>query len=490
MSIIAKLTSGAGDLGRKFRKSLIGACAFVLAGCAATGGPFGLTEEQGRALGDQEHPKIVAAFGGELDDPELKAYVQRIHDRLIAASSQPDADIQITLLDSPVVNAMALPGHTYVTRGLLALANSEAELAGVMGHEIGHIYGRHTAKRVSRGNLAQIGAAAAAILTGDQDTAQLAGQAAQLYLLRFSRQQEYEAEQYGVRMLAAAGYDPLGEAEFLNTLGRWSNLEMQIAGAQRPPEFLSTHPNTAERVRRAAEEAQVLGQNTSGKQKSRRDYLRQIDGVIYGDDPVKQGFIRGRDFIHPTIGIAFTVPQGFQLQNSSQAVLARSQTGAQMQFTGGSSQETPTAIINGPLSQNLQVDLSPAVAINVNGRQGAVGQARANTQSGQVDVTAYVIRWEGTTNYIFLWVTPANQTRQLQNPIARSVESLRIIDPRTANTPPARQIDVVTVQQGDTVSGLANRTLFPNHKQERFIIMNGLSSDGALRAGDEVKLVR
>ncbi|MBT8471615.1 MAG: M48 family metalloprotease [Marinicaulis sp.] len=475
-------------IGRAAKELSVVFAALAITACASTGGPLGLSEAQEKAIGEQQHPQIVAAFGGEMDDPQLTAYVNGIFDRLMAASEQPNADIDIYLLDSPIVNAMALPGHVYVTRGLMSLASSEAELAGVIGHEIGHIFKRHTAKRVSRGNLAQIGAVAAAILTGDADTAQMVGQGAQLYLLRFSRSQEYESDLIGTRLLGASGYNPLGAAQFLNTLGAWSNLEMQIAGVQEPPEYLKTHPNSANRVQRAAQEANAIG--AGGGDVIRNGYLKRIDGMIYGDDPMKQGFIRGRDFIHPTIGIAFTVPQGFQMRNTSQAVVAQSQSGAQMQFTGANVEQSPTQIIDGPLSESLGVQLSPSRAININGRNAAVGQARADTQGGQVDVTAYVIQWQGTMNYIFLWVTPANQTRGLQQPIAQSVQSLRTIDARSANTPPARRIDIVTVQSSDRASSLANYMAFPSYKEERFRIMNGLPSNQEVQTGSLVKLVR
>lgn len=478
-----------------FLKILRNACvalgAFALAGCAATGGPLGLSPAQEQAIGEQQHPQIVAAFGGEINDPQLKAYVQRIFDRLVAASDQPDYQFKLTVLDSPVVNAMALPGHVYVTRGLLALANSEAELAGVLGHEIGHVYKRHTAKRVSRGNLAQIGTVAAAILTGDAQTAQAIGQGAQLYLLNFSRSQEYESDLVGTRLLARAGYDPIGAAQFLNTLGAWTNLEAQIAGVQQPPEYLKTHPNSANRVARAAQEANALRQAGGvSDERNRELYFRQIDGLLYGEDPVTQGFIDGRTFVHPQIGISFSVPSGFELRNTSSAVIGRAQNGSQMQFSAANSSEAPTALIDGPLSQSLKINMAPARAIQINGRSAAVGQARTNTQGGAVDVTAYVIRWEGTTNYIFLWITPANASRQLERPIAQSVQSLRNIDPRSVRVPPTRKVDIVTAQRNDTVPSLSQYMVFPGYKQERFLIMNGLPANGQLRAGEQYKLIR
>lgn len=474
------------------RKTAAAIAAAAVVGCASTGGPLGLSPEQEKAIGEQQHPQIVAAFGGEINDPQLKAYVQNIFDRLVRASEQPNAQIKLTLLDSPVVNAMALPGHVYVTRGLLALANSEAELAGVLGHEIGHIYKRHTAKRVSRGNLAQIGAVAAAILTGDADTAQLVGQGAQLYLLRFSRSQEYESDLVGTRLLAASGYDPIGAAQFLNTLGAWTNLEAQIAGVQQPPEYLKTHPNSANRVQRAAQEANVLRQSGGASdERNRSQYLSAIDGLIYGDDPETQGFVSGQTFIHPSLGFAFDVPNGFELKNTSQAVLARSQSGAQMQFSGTSYEQGPEALINGPISESLKVQLSPAQRLTVNGRPAAAGQGRLTAQNGQqADITAYAVNWQGNSYWVFLWVTPPNQTRQLQNAMTRSVQTLRTVNRGSVNVPPTKRVDVVTAQRGDSTAALARYMAFPNYQQERFLIMNGLAPNTVIRSGERYKLVR
>jgi len=479
-------------LRRRLLKTLAAVSAFAIASCASTGGPFGISDEQGRALGDQEHPKIVAAFGGEMNDPELFAYVEGITKKLMAVSENPDEPIKVTLLDSPVINAMALPGHVYVTRGLLALGNSEAELAGVIGHELGHIYKRHTARRISRGNMATLGSVLVGILTRNPGLMQTAGQAAQLYLLQFSREQEYESDLVGVRLLAAAGYDPAGAAEFLDSLDRYSKLESQIAGQQAaPPEFLSTHPNTSERVRRAAAEAQAVPRSGAmTAENSRTQYLNRIDGILYGDDPQTQGFIRDNDFIHPDMRIAFTVPNGFKLRNSSTAVIATAQN-AQMQFTGANSAETPSAIIQGPLAQQLGVQFSNIRQFSVAGRQGAAGYGRAQTQSGQVvDVQPFVIKWQGNTNYLFLWVSAQGSTQGLQNAIERSVASLREINPAAVNVPPTQRIDVIAVRSGDTLASLAERSAFENYKRERFCVLNGLDACTSVAAGERVKLVK
>jgi len=463
----------------------------VLAGCASTAGPLGLSPEQEKQLGIQEHPKIVAAFGGQIQDQSLQQYAEQLTERLIAASDQPDANIKMTVLDSPVVNAFALPGHVYITRGLLALANSEAELAGVIGHEIGHVYERHTAERVSRSNVTGLGAAILGILSGSQETAQLVGQAAQLYLLSYNRDQEYEADKVGVKLLARAGYDPLAEAYFLNSLGRWGKLQARIAGqTDTTPEFLKTHPNSENRVREAAAEAQVLAQSgLAGNEIGRNSYLNRIDGLLYGEDAYAQGYIQGTTFIHPQIGFAFAVPNGFQLQNTSSAVLARAQSGAQMQFTIGTSEGTARQLIEGPIAQSLKIQFQDVQEGQINNRPAAVGRGRIQTQQSAVDVIAYAIDWQANQKYVFLWVVPPNQTQSLQRAIQASVQSLQRVDASQLNVPPTRVIDVVPVGN-NSAQALANQMAFPQYREEHFVIINGLTNQSRLSPNDMVKLIR
>jgi predicted Zn-dependent protease len=480
---------------RRISKSLLAlAAAAMLAGSpsayAQGGGAFGISDEKAKQLGAQEHPKIVAEYGGEIEDPKIKAYVEGIARKLIAVSDKPNEPVVVTVLDSPVVNAFALPGHLYVTRGLMAYADSEAELAGVIGHELGHIFEKHTARRIKRGNLAGIGAAilgvGAAVLGADPGIIQTLSQGAQLYVMNFSRKQEYQADMVGVRLLAKANYDPTGAAGFLNTLGRISALEQQISGRAAPPEFLSTHPNTAERVRRAASEAKVL-QGASTDQ-VRDPFLNRVDGMLFGDDPVKQGFVRGQDFIHPGLGFAFTAPQGMKLQNTSQAVIGQGQN-VQMQFTGATSEQSPQQIVQA-IGQQLKVQMANGRNFQVAGRQGATAVGRGNTQNGPVDAHVYVVKWQGASNWVFLWLTPAQFSGQFQPVFDQSVGSLRNVDARTANAPPAQRIQVVSAGANDTVASLAARTAFPDYKEQRFRIMNSLENNETVTPGYRVKLVK
>jgi predicted Zn-dependent protease len=220
--------------------------ALALAGCAqspATGRNIftgGLSPEDEVKLGREQHPEIVREFGGEYDDPQLRAYVESLGRLLAQTSELPNLDWHFTVLDTPVVNAFALPGgYVYVTRGLLALADNEAELAGVLAHEIGHVTARHSAERYGQsvlGSAAALGGSAAAlgvgVLLGSQAAAEATSGAAQLAVLSYSRDQEFEADTLGVRYLARTGHDPEAMATFLRRLLGHSRYEAELSSGR------------------------------------------------------------------------------------------------------------------------------------------------------------------------------------------------------------------------------------------------------------------
>ncbi|MGH6945618.1 MAG: M48 family metalloprotease, partial [Geminicoccaceae bacterium] len=295
--------------------------------------------EEERAIGAQQHPQVLQEFGGAYDEPELQAYVARIGDDLVASSDVPGRDFTFTLLNSEVPNAFALPGgYVYVTRGLLALAENEAELAGVLGHEIGHVAARHAAQRQTEatraGLLATLGTLGAAIL-GGQTAAELAqqvgGLGAQAWVASYSREQEFEADDLGIRYMSRVGYDPRAMATFLSKLERQDELRRKLAGdegADAGASWFATHPRTPERVERAAAEAAAA---EGGGRTEREAFLGQIDGLIYGEDP-SQGFVRNRKFVHPGLGFAFEAPPGFRLRNLPSAVVGTDRAGRVMKF--------------------------------------------------------------------------------------------------------------------------------------------------------------
>lgn len=238
-----------------------------------------------RAVGAQAHPQLLQQYGGRYSGSQA-ALVDRVGRRVAVQSglSRDGGDFTITLLNSPVENAFAVPGgYVYVTRQLLALMNSEAELASVLGHEVAHVAARHANKRATRSTVGGIAAAVLGAITGSDLVGRAASTGAQLYTLGFSRSQEYEADTLGIRYITGAGYTPHAAADMLAALNDDAQLEAAIGGRRAgPPTWLSTHPNGADRVRRAQNLANQTGRpDLTGVQDA--NFLRQLDGLPYDD---------------------------------------------------------------------------------------------------------------------------------------------------------------------------------------------------------------
>ena len=272
-------------------------------------------------LGREALPEIRAEYGA-YEDPALASWVEEIGKKLAAVTEDPGYPFTFTVLDSPVVNAFALPGGpVFVTRGLVAHANSEAELAGVMGHEIGHVEARHGAEQLSQQQLLGVGLGIAAVadprLGRFQD---LLGTAARLLLLSYSRRDEREADMLGVRYMARAGWDPLAFPEFLSVLDR-----MERRSGDTLPPWLSTHPSSAERVAATREMARKIRAKKLAKGKAlvvnRGILLRRVDGLVFGDDP-RQGFVHEGAFRHPELRFRVAFPPGWKVVNTNRFVAA------------------------------------------------------------------------------------------------------------------------------------------------------------------------
>lgn len=462
------------------------AAAALVAGAPALAQPRAISQSE-KAQGQQAHPELLQQFGGAYGGRQ-DAYVAAVGRRIAVQSglSNSERDFTVTLLNSPVNNAFAIPGgYVYVTRQLLALMNDEAELAAVLGHEVGHVAARHGR---SRSRTSTIGSVLAGILgaaTGNSTIGQIAGQAAQLYTLRFSRQQEIQSDDLGVRYLAAAGYDPLAMSTVLAQLANQNALDQRSAGEARSnPEWASTHPDPASRVARAAQRAQLTGR--PGGERNRDAFLGAIDGMIYGDDP-RQGVIDGRSFRHPDLRIAFTAPPGFALANSPRAVSITGQSG-QAQFS--------SAPYRGDLPEYVERVFAglggggaPAAQIrraSVNGLEAAYATVRASTGRQAVDATVFAYALTPGTAYHFVLVAPAGQG---VGPFTPLVDSFRRISADEAGQVRAREVDVVTVRPGDTAERLARAMAFDELRLERFLVLNGLRPGAQLRPGEKVKLI-
>ncbi|HRP12390.1 MAG TPA: M48 family metalloprotease [Terricaulis sp.] len=443
-----------------------------------------------RANAAQQHPQIVAQFGGAVEGP-LANYVSTIGERTATAAGVP-GQCTFTVINSDVVNAFAVPGcYIYITRGILAIMNSEDELASVLGHEVGHVVADHSAQRQNASTLTTLGALIVGVATGSGELAQLAGQVGTLYTLNYSRDQEFQSDDLGVRYLRANGYDAYAAADMLAALGAQDALQARISNrdtASAIPAWARTHPLSADRVTRANAQAQAAGAVRGQPPESVSPYLAATNGMIYGDDP-EQGFVNGRTFAHPSMRIAFEAPEGFTLTNTTQAVVIQGQTG-QAQFSGGGAlgQNTLEAYANAGLRQvlgNAPHQLGQVQRTTVNGLETVMAPARAQNQQGQILDVAVIAYRVGDRAYHFITLAPQNGGAALQ-PMWRSFRQLSASE---AGALRARRIEVVTVRSGDSVQSLARRMAFDTHQLDRFLVLNGLDSNATLRAGQQVKLV-
>ncbi|MDQ3145099.1 MAG: M48 family metalloprotease [Pseudomonadota bacterium] len=444
----------------------------------------------------QQHPALVAEFGGAETGPRA-AYVESVGRRVSTYSglANPGQAIRFTTLNAAVENAFAVPGgYVYITRQLMGLMNDEAELAFVLGHETGHIAARHSQARqqASQRNsiLGVLGAVLGSVVGGGFGNliSQSAQYGSQLRTLSFSRDQEYQADVLGIRYLVSAGYDPLASSSMLAALGRSSALESRAQGNSNrsTPEWAQTHPLNENRTRQAAASAQRTGRAGQGL-RNRDAFLAQLDGVIVDDDP-EQGIIDGRSFTHPDLRLQFTVPVGYQMQNSARAVTVAG-SGGQAQFsTGrfdGNFDTYIGQVLYGLTEGKTRIALGPMQRTTINGLPAAFVTGRAGTSSGAVDVSVMAYRFDANTAYHFVMLSRGGQGMQ---PFAAMLGSLRRISPAEAAAIRPRVIDVVTVGRGDTVNSLASRMAYRDYRVERFLSLNGLSG-GALIPGQKVKLV-
>ncbi|MEQ8603151.1 MAG: M48 family metalloprotease [Marivibrio sp.] len=476
------------------------AAAGCLGGCVSTNRATGDTSFTGLMsiqddieLGRREHPKLVKQFGGEYENPRLQSYVARLGERAAAYAEYQEFPYKFTIVNSPIINAFALPGgFVYISRGLLSFASNEAELMGVLSHEIGHVNARHTAERVSSSQLAQGLVLLGAVATGSRALAQAGSTAAGLALQSFSREQEFEADSLGIRYMSRAGYDPDAMSTFLATLREYTQVHAKIQG--RDPgvvdetNLMATHPRTIERVQRARQQA--VGAAPGATRVAREPYLSQIDGMLYGDDP-SQGIIDGTAFKHPDLRLAFTAPENFTLLNAPDQVVAFSpDRAATILFDGA---KVPTSrSMQAYLQQDwsgAQIRLQDLEPINVNGLQAATGWARLNGDQGPVDLRGVAIRFDGEQVYRFRFITEPQATERFSQALRETTYSFRRLDPEEAARITAHRLLVVPVQPGDTVAGLSRGMPHGRYNEEMFRVLNDLTGGQTPPSGGLVKTV-
>src|SRR5580704_2543522 len=465
--------------------------ALIAGACATTPGsreiflpdPPKLT--QSTPPGQREHQRVLAAYGGSYEDPKLQAMLTRMVNRLVAASERPEQAYKVTILNSPAVNAFALPtGQLYVTRGLLSLANDSSELASVVSHEMAHVVARHADMREEQARQAELVSNVVNDVLGESRQGAMALARSKLALASFSRAQEFEADGIGVGIAARSGYDPFGAARFLTSMGR--NADFRAAGGRsrdnRPLDFLSSHPATPERVRSARSSARQFGAPGTGE-REKAVYLAALDGLVYGEDPI-DGFVRGRRFLHPKLGFTFTAPEGFSLDNTAQAVLG---------LKDGSAQALRLDIVRIPPEQSLVEYLNSGWIENI--EDGSVEElmvngfpaATATARSDQWAFRLYAIRF-GSEVYRFIFETK-NRNGETDRGFWDCVNSFRRLTLAEIKSVKPFRLRIVKVGPHDGVESLASRLALVDHQIERFRVLNGLEGNERPRPGDFVKII-
>ncbi|MFL6830471.1 MAG: M48 family metalloprotease [Sphingomicrobium sp.] len=473
---------------------LLGAVSLAASSTLVTAQAARYLDPRDVAEAQSQNAELIQELGGAETGPRA-AYVSSIGHRVGAFSgiANPGQSLHFTTLNSAVENAMSVPGgYVYVTRQLLTLMDDESQLAFALGHETGHIAANHAHIReqyARRSPFGVFGQVLGAILGPSVFSSAIAARA-KLDTLSFSREQEYQADTLGLRYMIAAGYDPAGAAGILAALSRNTALQLRMQGRtnRQTPEWASTHPMSENRMQRALAEAQATGRLGTGL-RNRDRFLTELEGVFVDDDPA-QGVIDGPTFTHPDLRIQFSVPQGYLMSNGTYAVTISGSAGkAQFsggRFTGGGIDAYILRVFQSLTRGQMQLAIPPPQRTTINGMPAAFTTARANTSSGPVDVSVVAYQWDPQRMYHFAMLTPGGYGTA---PFAPMINSLRRISPAEAAAIRPRIIDVVTVVRGDTLQSLAGRMAYRDYKLERFLSLNGLAPNSALRLGQKVKLV-
>jgi predicted Zn-dependent protease len=450
-----------------------------------------MSEAQEVSMGAQYDPSVIATFG-EYKDPYLDAFLGNIGKQMGLISHRPNLEYHFKVLDTPVINAFAVPGgYIYLTRGILAMLNNEAELAGVMGHEMGHIAARHTASQQAKQTLGQV------LLIGGMiaskkfaSFAEQAFQGMQLLFLKFSRDNEREADKLGVEYSSKVSFDAHKMADFFQVLKKMSLAEEQ-GGV---PTFMSTHPDPGDRYNAVnAEATQWQGNLKYPEWKvNQESYLKLIDGLVYGEDP-RQGYVEGTTFYHPQLKFQFTYPDGWQFQNSPiQVQMAPKDGNAMIAFTfavGSSLQAAADSALLG-----LGVTVQERQAFKVNGLPAIavvstkVNQDQTTGAQSTIQILSYFIEF-GKNYYVFHGVSSQTNFNTYLTAMKATMNSFsQVANPAKLIVKPD-YLRVKKVTKTATLADVFRSYNLPADKFNEYALMNDMELTAQVPAGRMIKIV-
>ena len=469
-------------------------CAFALSACStnpATGKSqfTGLmSPAQENKIGAEEHQKIIQQYG-IYKDPKIQAYVTAIGNRVTKKTERPEVTYKFFVLDTPMVNAFALPGgYIYVSRGLLTLANNEAELAGVLAHEAAHITARHSAERYSHGVVTSVGATILSAVLKNSAASQALGTGANLYISGYSRGQENEADALGLRYMSQGGYHPHALPSFLESLNNDKHLAEKIQGRKHQFSYFSTHPPTPERIEKTSTGAKqyplktpVTGQKT---------YFNTINGITYGDS-AEQGFTRGQRFYHPVLGFTFEAPEDYTITNQPAQIIAKSKKNAALMVFDFAADKTITNDPAAFMAQRWVKDekTAPIERIKVHGMNAATTTLEGTINRQPMTIRLMAIQWEPGKYARFQIAMPKNLSATDQKALRTSSYSFRRMSAKEKRTVKPYHIKIITARSGDTVSTLSKRMALTEYREDHFRLLNSLASTEGIIAGRRYKIV-
>ncbi|MBC7744663.1 MAG: M48 family metalloprotease [Flavobacterium sp.] len=451
-----------------------------------------MSEAQELAMGKEADPQIIQQFG-LYENKQLQDFINIKGKQMAAISHRPNLDYQFRIVDSDVLNAFAVPGgYVYFTRGIMAHFNNEAEFAGVLGHEIGHITARHSVAQQRNSILGQLGLITGMIIS--PEFGQFAEQASQglgLLFLKFGRDAERESDRLGVEYSSKIGYDAHEMAGFFNTLERKSGDQ-----AESIPDFLSTHPNPGDRNIAVNKLATEWGQKLKlqNPEVNRNSYLKRIEGLIYGEDP-KQGFVENSVFYHPVLKLQFPIPSNWAFQNSPDKVQMAPKDGrAMMMLTlapGKTVQEAANAVL-----QKYSLQALESKEVNVNGLQAMAivadqvpqQQQQQQQQQQAIRTLSYFIQYNNLI-YHMIGVSNTNEFNNFLPLFSSTMQSFReLTDVSKINRKPER-VRIKTVKQNGTLQQAFASFNVPQKKYTEFSIVNGMKLTDRVAQGSLIKVI-
>lgn len=448
-----------------------------------------MSEQQEIQLGAQAHQDVLQEYAA-LENPALQAYVNGVGQRLAQQSHRPQLKWHFTVVDSPDVNAFALPGgYVYITRGLMAYLNSEAELAGVIGHEIGHVTARHGVRQQSAATAAGVGAVLGSILVpglNNQGGATLLQTLAQAWTAGYGREHELESDRLGAEYLAKSGYSPQA---MIDVIGVLKNQELYAADQARRDGrpvrtyhgTFATHPSNDARLQQVVAEANQY--SVARPREGRTAYLQNMAGVYFGDSP-DQGLVRNNMLLHPKLGLAIQFPPGWRVQNRPDRVLALSPKGdALVELRQGPKNDKPL--------ETLQrgVKLDAGARYDSGSLSGYPAAFAAGAQQGRPVVVAAVV-FDGTQYLIGGMAWDKAVYERERNALRGAINSFRAITPEERQTALPYVLKLITAQPGMTMAGLAQQSPLGAEAESQLRLINALYPSGEPKPGQRLKIVQ